>query len=71
MLEATVRRVVGIDVAKTSHVVCALAAPSGAVLQKGLKIDATAEGYRQLRGHLERWGPPAEVLVGVEATGCL
>ncbi len=71
MLDPNVRCVVGIDVAKTSHVVCALVAPTGVVRQKGLKIEATAEGYRQFQTQLARWGPPAEVLIGPEATGCL
>jgi transposase len=71
MLGAAVRCVVGVDVAKRSHVVCALAAPAGAVRQKALKIAATAEGYAQLRTALAGWGQPHEVLVGVEATGCL
>jgi transposase len=71
MLGADVRCVVGVDVAKRSHVACALAAPSGAVRQKALKVAATAEGYAQLRAALARWGEPHEVLVGVEATGCL
>jgi transposase len=66
-----VRCVVGVDVAKHSHMVCALAAPSGAVRQRAFKIAATVEGYAQLRAALARWGEPHEVLVGVEATGCL
>src|SRR3712207_6820892 len=71
MLGADVRCVVGVDVAKRSHVACALAAPSGAVRQRALKIAATAAGYAQLRAALAGWGEPHEVLVGVEATGCL
>lgn len=36
--------VVGIDVAKQAHVVCALEVPSGAVRQKPSRIEASAEG---------------------------
>jgi transposase len=71
MLDAAVRCVVGIDVAKRSHVVCALAVPTGAVRQKAFKIEATAAGYDGLCTQLARWGTPEEVLIGVEATGCL
>lgn len=71
MVDPAVRCVVGIDVAKRGHVVCALEAPTGAVRQKALKIEATADGYAGLCAHLARWGPPPEVLIGVEATGCL
>jgi transposase len=71
MLDPAVRCVVGIDVAKHSHVVCALAVPTGAVRQKALKVEATAEGYAGLCAQLAHWGAPAELLVGVEATGCL
>jgi hypothetical protein len=38
------RYVVGIDVAKQAHVVCALAAPSGALRHKPSAIAASAEG---------------------------
>ena len=71
MLDATVRCVVGIDVAKRSHVVCALDARTGALRQKALRIEATAAGYAGLGAQLARWGAPPEVLIGLEATGCL
>src|SRR5687767_4944629 len=71
MVGADVRCVVGVEVAKHSHMVCALAAPSGAVRQRAFKLAATVEGYAQLRAALARWGEPHEVLVVVEATGCL
>ena len=71
MLDPDVRCVVGIDVAKRGHVVCALDVPTGAVRQKALKIEATAEGYAGLRAQLGRWGTPQQLLVGVEATGSL
>jgi transposase len=71
MLESAVRCVVGIDVAKRGHVVCALDAPTGAVRQKALKVEATAAGYAGLCAQLARWGPPPALLIGVEATGCL
>ena len=71
MLPAEVRCVVGVDVAKRSHVVCAVEVASGTVRQKALKIPATAEGYTHLQAQLAQWGAPHQVLVGVEATGCL
>src|SRR5262249_3777397 len=61
----------GIDVAKDAHVVCALEAPSGTVRQRATRIAATAEGYAQLGRWLLAWGTPAEVLMGLEATGVL
>jgi transposase len=71
MLDPAVRCVVGIDVAKRRHTACAVAAPAGAVLQKAWPVEATAAGYAGLAARLTRWGAPHEVLVGVEATGCL
>lgn len=71
MLEPAVRCVVGIDVAKRGHVVCALDAPTGAVRQKALKVEASAAGYAGLCAQLARWGPPPALLIGLEATGCL
>lgn len=71
MLEPEIRCVVGIDVAKRGHVVCALDVPSGAVREKALKIEATAAGYAGLQAVLARWGAPDELRIGVEATGCL
>lgn len=70
---AQIRCVVGIDVAKASHVVCALEVPSGAVRRKSTKIAASAAGYAELLGWLHIWdaGDPATVLVGLEATGSL
>src|SRR5215469_11003510 len=71
MVPSQIRCVVGIDVAKASHVVCALEAPSGAVRQRALRIAASAEGYAQLVGWLKAWGDPELVLIGLEATGVL
>lgn len=71
MLSSQIRCVVGIDVAKASHVVCALEAPGGAVQQRPTRIEATAEGYAQLGQWLSRWGAPESVLIGLEATGTL
>jgi transposase len=71
MLDPEVRCVVGVDVAKRSHVVCALDVPAGTVRQKALQIEATAEGYAGLRARLAQWGAPHQVLIGVEATGTL
>ncbi len=74
MLTPEMRCVVGIDVAKQAHVVCALEVPSGVVRHKPSRIEATAEGYELLRSWLQTWaegGPPETVLIGVEATGLL
>lgn len=71
MLPPEIRCVVGIDVAKHAHVVCALAAPSGAVRHKPSRLEATAEGYGLLRSWLESWGTPEQTLIGLEATGPL
>jgi transposase len=71
MLPPEISCIVGIDVAKQAHVVCALEAPSGAVLHKPSRIEATAAGYGRLRSWLEAWGTPQTVLLGLEATGPL
>jgi transposase len=74
MLTPELRCVVGSDVAKQAHVVCALEAPAGAVRHKPSRIEATAEGYALLRSWLETWaegGSPETVLIGLEATGSL
>jgi hypothetical protein len=49
MLPPEIRCVVGIDVAKQAHAVCALEAPGGAVRHKPSRIEATGEGYAVLR----------------------
>ncbi|HEX9414276.1 MAG TPA: IS110 family transposase, partial [Ktedonobacterales bacterium] len=71
MLSSEIRCVVGIDVAKSAHVVCALEAPSGAVRLKSTPIPATAAGYAQLVEWLGTWGEPAALLIGLESTGSL
>ncbi len=75
MLPPDTRCVVGIDVAKQAHVVCALEAPSGAIRHKPSRIEATieatAEGYALLRSWLQTWGTQETVLLGLEATGPL
>jgi transposase len=71
MLAPEIRCVVGIDVAKQAHVVCALEVPSGVVRHKPSRIEASAEGYAQLRAWLESWGAPETILLGLEATGQL
>jgi transposase len=71
MLPPEIRCVVGIDVAKQAHVVCALEAPSGALRHKPSRIEATAEGYALLRSWLEMWGSPEQTVIGLEATGPL
>ena len=71
MLSSQIRCVVGIDVAKDAHVVCALSAPNGAVRQRATRIEATAEGYAQFVQWLRAWGAPEILLIGLEATGVL
>lgn len=71
MLSPEIRCVVGIDIAKTAHVVCALDAPDGRVRQRPRRIAATAEGHAQLLAWLGGWGTPAAILIGLEATGPL
>jgi transposase len=70
-LAPEIRCVVGIDVAKQAHMVCALEAPSGAVRHKASRIEASAEGHAQLRAWLASWGTPEAILLGLEATGPL
>ncbi len=65
------RCVVGIDVAKQTHVVCALEAPSGAIQCRPSQIEASADGYARLQGWLESWARPEATLIGMEATGTL
>lgn len=71
MLSSQIRCVVGIDVAKASHVVCALEVPGGAMRQRATRIQATTEGYAHLCQWLRGWGEPETLLVGLEATGVL
>jgi transposase len=72
-VSAQIRCVVGIDVAKTAHVVCALDVPSGAVRRKSTSIPATAAGHARLLEWLGEWGAgePATLLIGLESTGSL
>jgi transposase len=71
MVSPEIGCVVGIDVAKRAHVVCALDAATGSVRQRPTSIEATSEGYAQLIAWLRAWGEPPTLLVGVEATGSL
>jgi transposase len=71
MEQASVQCVVGIDVAKQSHTVCALRAPSGAVVQKAWTIPASREGYRDLLRRLGQWAPAEAIVIGLESTGIL
>lgn len=71
MLAAEIRCVVGIDVAKQAHMVCALDAPSGAVRQPPTRIEASAEGYARVCAWVQEWGRPEAILIGLEATGNL
>jgi transposase len=73
MLLPEIRCVVGIDVAKSAHVVCALEVPSGAVRLKSTPIPAPAAGYAQLVEWLDTWaaGDSARLLIGLESTGSL
>ncbi len=71
MLSPEIRCVVGIDVAKQAHVVCAVEAPSGAIRHKPSRIDASAEGFALLCSWLATWGAPQQIVMGLEATGPL
>jgi transposase len=71
MVAPEIRCVVGIDVAKHSHVVGALEAPGGALRHAPNSIEATADGYAQQHGWLADWGVPETILLGLEATGTL
>ena len=71
MISPEIRCVVGIDIAKQSHVVCALEAPSGTVRHKASRLEATLAGYQVLRSWLETWGARDALLIGMEATGSL
>jgi transposase len=71
MLPAEIRCVVGIDVAKSAHVICALEAPSGTVRLKSTPIPAAAEGHTRLLAWLREWDEPAALLIGLESTGSL
>jgi transposase len=73
MVSPEIGCVVGIDVAKSAHVVCALDAPGGGVRLKSTPIPATAAGHAQLLDWLAAWaeGEPARLLIGLESTGSL
>jgi transposase len=71
MLDPEIQYVVGIDVAKRSHTICALDAHTSTIHLRPRTIAATAEGYAALRSLLQSWGPPETILLGLEATGCL
>jgi hypothetical protein len=68
-LPSATRCVVGIDVAQASPVVCAVAAPSGAVRRASTPIAARAAGDAQLVRWPREWGEPPTLLLGLEATG--
>src|SRR5258708_1962585 len=69
MLPPEMRGVVGIDVAKTSPVVCALEAPGGAVRLTSTSLPARAAGDAQLVGWLRAGGQASTRLIGLESTG--
>ncbi len=69
MLPPEMRGVVGIDVAKTSPVVCALEAPGGAVRLTSTSLPARAAGSAQLVGWLRAGGQASTRLIGLESTG--
>lgn len=71
MLPPEIQYVVGIDIAKRSHVLCALDARTGKVHPRPRSFEATAAGYAEVRALLQAWGEPAAILLGLEATGCL
>src|SRR5215831_9041976 len=59
------RCVVGIDVAKQTHVICALEAPGGAIRLKPSQIEASADGYARLQGWLASWAGPEATVIGM------
>jgi transposase len=72
MAPRALRCVVGSDVAKQAHVVCALDAPSGALRHTPSRSEATSAGYALLQSWLATWGAGRELetlLIGREATG--
>ena len=71
MLPAEIRGVVGIDVAKSAHVICALQAPSGALRLKSPSIPATAQGHAHVLAWRQEGGEPSTLLIGMESTGSL
>ena len=60
--------IVGIDIGKEKHAVAAIAA-TGEVLMPPRFFAQTAEGFAGLLAQLERLGKPADIQVGMEATG--
>jgi transposase len=71
MLVPEIQYVVGIDVAKRTHTLCALGVATGKLHVRSRSIAATAEGHTELCSLLKSWGPPETTLIGMEATGCL
>ena len=71
MLPPEIDYVVGIDIAKQAHVVCALNAHTGQMHLRPRSFPATAQGYADLQAVVQQWGAPSTILVGLEATGCL
>jgi transposase len=71
MLAPEIRYVVGIDVAKRTHTLCALDAQTGKVHLRPRTIEASAAGYAEVCALLQTRGEPPTILVGLEATGCL
>src|SRR5262249_34331824 len=71
LLPAELRGGVGIDVAKSAQVVCALDVPRGTVRLKSTPIAANAAGHAHLLEWLGQWAAqaPARVLIGLESTG--
>jgi transposase len=71
MLDPQIQCVVGIDVAKRGHVVCAIDAVTGQVRQRLKHIEASRAGYAEFQSRLAEWGTPQSLLIGLEATGTL
>src|SRR5215469_14914549 len=63
--------VVGIDVAKQTHTVCAVQTSNKQLLQKPWTISAGRPGYQDLIHQLGQWAAPDAMLIGVESTGIL
>ena len=61
-------RFCGIDIAKSKHVACVIDTDNTVLVKKQSFLN-TALGFGQLLARLQQAGGPAEVLVGMEATG--
>ncbi|MEI8189883.1 MAG: IS110 family transposase [candidate division NC10 bacterium] len=61
-------RFCGIDIAKNKHVACVIDADNNVLVKKQSFLN-TAQGFQQLLARLQQVGGPADILIGMEATG--